>query len=114
MILHQQHLELAKRISTKIWTDPKKDLHPDFVAEKLARMEKVNTKIPENIWFFINQFSVGNILSFWKLARSLYYTPKKSPLNKKGKAMILGKELAEFIETEYFKVLEKETKLKII
>lgn len=114
MTLHQQHLDLAKAISKMIWNNPKAKHHPDYLEVKLAMLERVDTKLPENIWYFINQFDVRGVLKLWHLAKSTYTTPRKSPINKSGKPKIIGKELAEFIETEYFAKLEKELKVKVL
>lgn len=100
MTLHQNHLELAKSISKKVWKDKKSKWKPEFIKEKILRMESVSTKNPENIWFFINQFDTRRVLKLWHLA--------------KARGTTTGTELAEFIETEYFRLLEKEFKVRIV
>jgi hypothetical protein len=112
--MNEQHLELAKKIATVIWTNPKAGHHPDYIAEKLAKLEKVNTKIPENVWYIINLFEVRDVLKLWHLAKVLFTKPKKSVLSKKGKPNLLGLELANFIEVEYFEKLEKEMGVKML
>lgn len=100
MTLHKNHLELAKALSIKVWNDPKSNWHKDLIAEKVAKIENVDTSVAENIWFFINQFDTRRILKLWHLARA--------------KGSTTGKELAEFITDEYIKLLETELKVKVL
>lgn len=100
MTLHKNHLELAKALSIKVWKDPKSNWHKDYIDEKVAKMDKVDTSKPENIWFFINQFDTRRILKLWALARA--------------KGTVTGKELAEFITDEYIKKLETDLKVKVL
>lgn len=100
MTLHKNHLELAKSLSIKVWNDPKSNWQKDYIAQKIAIMDKVDTSKPENIWFFINQFDTRRILKLWALARA--------------KGTNTAKELVEFITDEYIKKLEVELKVKVL
>lgn len=86
MQLKTKHIVLAQKLASQIWSET--NGHPDYIKEKLNRNNAVDSKVAENIYFFVGQFDIANQHKLYTLAKE------------KGEK---GQELAEWIKENYFK-----------
>jgi hypothetical protein len=56
--LSREALEIVKAAANKVWE--KYDDTYGYRTEKQERNNKVTTDLPDNVWFFINQFDIHN------------------------------------------------------